>query len=112
MYHYKAHLERVVDGDTIDFLIDLGFDMHIRERVRLKGIDTPEIRTKDLHEKEEGMRAKDYVESLFVKHGPSVEIHTEYHLGKYGRTIGRVFFPNGDDLSEKLLEGGYAEKYL
>tara|TARA_Y100000385_G_C12581305_1_gene420604 strand:- start:50 stop:388 length:339 start_codon:yes stop_codon:yes gene_type:complete len=112
MYHYKAHLERVVDGDTVDFLIDLGFDMHIRERVRLKGIDTPEIRTKDLVEKEEGMRAKDYVESLFVKHGPSVEIHTEYRRGKYGRTIGRVFFPNGDDLSEKLLEGGYAEKYL
>ena len=59
MYTYKANLDRVVDGDTIDAHIDLGFDITIHKRIRLAGIDTPESRTRDLEEKARGLAAKD-----------------------------------------------------
>jgi len=58
MYEYKAKLDRVIDGDTIDCHIDLGFNVTLKERVRLKGIDTPETRTRDLEEKKRGLRPK------------------------------------------------------
>ena len=61
MYEYKAKLVRVIDGDTIDCIIDLGFDVRLKERIRLKGIDTPETRTRDLEEKKRGFAAKERV---------------------------------------------------
>jgi len=67
MYRYKARLNRIIDGDTIDVSIDLGFDVKIKQRVRLYGINTPEVRTKDLKEKERGIEATEYLKRFFQK---------------------------------------------
>ena len=113
MYKYKARLIRVVDGDTIDCILDLGFDVSIKERVRLKGLDTPEIRTKDLNEKELGFKAKKFVEDMFQDKGleagsPDFIIETEYRRGKYGRTIGTITFQDDTVLNEMLITSGHA----
>jgi micrococcal nuclease len=110
MYKYKASVERVVDGDTVDCIIDLGFDVKIHERVRLSGIDTPEIRTKDLQEKKLGFEAKEFVENSFDEKGNTFVIETEYKRGKYGRTIGTITFDDGSILNEMLVSEGHAEK--
>ena len=112
MFTYNAKLDRVVDGDTIDLNIDLGFDIWINERVRLKDIDAPETRTRDLQEKEKGLQAKAFVEEQFENHGVDVIVHTEYHRGKYGRTIGDVQFKNGSKLSLMLLKTGNAKESI
>ena len=65
MYEYKAKLLRVIDGDTIDCVIDLGFNVRLKERIRFKGIDTPETRTRDLEEKKLGIAAKERVQKHF-----------------------------------------------
>ncbi len=110
MYKYKARLLRVVDGDTIDCILDLGFDVSIKERVRLKGLDTPEIRTKDLNEKRLGLEAKKFVEDMFQDKGNDVIIETEYRRGKYGRTIGTITFQDDTVLNEMLITEGHAIK--
>ena len=99
MYEYKAKLDRVIDGDTVDCYIDLGFNINVKERVRLKGIDTPEIRTKDLEEKAKGFAAKERVEELFAG-VESFKIKTELDKkGKYGRILGTIFLPEHNDTS-------------
>ena len=111
MYEYRAKLVRVIDGDTIDCYIDLGFNIHVKERVRLKGIDTPETRTRDLEEKKRGIEAKERVIELFEGVEDFV-IQTEIHKGKYGRTIGEVMLPLHDrSLNQILLDEGHAEVY-
>lgn len=111
MYEYKAKLVRVIDGDTIDCYIDLGFNIHVKERVRLKGIDTPETRTRDLEEKKRGIAAKERVIELFEGVDEFV-IQTEIHKGKYGRTIGEVILPpDNKSLNQMLLDEGHAEVY-
>ena len=110
MYKYKARLVRVVDGDTIDCILDLGFDVSIKERVRLKGLDTPETRTKDLNEKRLGLEAKKFVEDMFQDKGNDVIIETEYRRGKYGRTIGTITFQDDTVLNEMLITEGHAVK--
>jgi micrococcal nuclease len=112
MYTYNAKLVRVVDGDTVDLKIDLGFDIWINERVRLKDIDAPEVRTRDLQEKEKGLQAKAFVEEQFKKNGEDVIVHTIYNRGKYGRTIGDVEFDNGSRLSFMLLKTGNARESI
>ena len=68
MYEYKiTKIMKVVDGDTVDVILDLGFDMYKKERVRLAGIDTPESRTRDLEEKEMGLGAKEFLIFLYFK---------------------------------------------
>jgi micrococcal nuclease len=108
MYRYKAQLIRVVDGDTIDCILDLGFDVSIKERVRLKGLDTPETRTKDLTEKKLGLEAKKFVEDMFQNKGNDFIIETEYRRGKYGRTIGTITFQDDTVLNEMLITSGHA----
>ena len=110
MYRYRGKLTRVIDGDTIDCILDLGFDVSIKERVRLKGLDTPEIRTKDLHEKELGFKAKKFVEDMFQDKGEDFTIETEYRRGKYGRTIGTITFQDDTVLNEMLITEGHAIK--
>ena len=111
MYNYNAKLVRVVDADTIDVSIDLGFDIWIKERVRLRGINAPEKRTKDLEEKRRGIEAESFVLQMFTEHGTEFMIVTEYDRGKYGRTIGNILFSNGKNLSDLLLESGHAVPY-
>ena len=114
MYEYKAKLDRVIDGDTVDCYIDLGFNINVKERVRLKGIDTPEIRTKDLEEKSKGFSAKERVEELFAG-VESFKIKTELDKkGKYGRILGTIFLPEHNDtsLNDMLLQEGHAKVYI
>ena len=107
MYTYKAKLDRVVDGDTVDAHIDLGFDITIHKRIRLAGIDTPESRTRDLEEKARGLAAKERLKEL-LEDGKFVLKSKE--VGKYGRVLGTLFV---DDLNinNTLVEEGYAVEY-
>ena len=115
MYEYYVRkVENVVDGDTIDVLIDLGFDILFQSRVRLAGIDTPESRTKDLKEKELGLESKEYLKK-HLKDAKSVVIKTEKmdSSEKYGRILGWVYI-NGDteSINDKMINDGYAWGYL
>jgi micrococcal nuclease len=115
MYEYYVRkVENVVDGDTIDVLIDLGFDILFASRVRLAGIDTPESRTKDLAEKALGLEAKEYLTKA-LQDAKSVVIKTEKmdSSEKYGRILGWVYI-NGDtvSLNDMMINDGYAWGYL
>jgi micrococcal nuclease len=112
--YYVKKVENVVDGDTIDVLIDLGFDILFASRVRLAGIDTPESRTKDLKEKALGLESKEYLKK-HLKDAKSVVIKTEKmdSSEKYGRILGWVYV-NGDteSLNDKMINDGYAWGYM
>ena len=112
--YYVKKVENVVDGDTIDVLIDLGFDILFASRVRLAGIDTPESRTKDIAEKALGLEAKEYLKKA-LKDAKSVVIKTEKmdSSEKYGRILGWVYI-NGDtvSLNDMMINDGYAWGYL
>jgi micrococcal nuclease len=115
MYEYYVRkVDNVVDGDTIDVLIDLGFDILFQSRVRLAGIDTPESRTKDLKEKALGIESKEYLKKA-LKDAKSVVIKTEKmdSSEKYGRILGWVYV-NGDtvSLNDMMINDGYAWGYL
>lgn len=115
MYEYYVRkIENVVDGDTIDVLIDLGFDILFASRVRLAGIDTPESRTSDKAEKALGLEAKEYLKKL-LKDAKSVVIRTEKmdSSEKYGRILGWIYV-NGESesINNKMISDGYAWGYL
>jgi micrococcal nuclease len=115
MYEYYVRkVENVVDGDTIDVLIDLGFDILFQSRVRLAGIDTPESRTRDLAEKALGLESKEYLKK-YLKDAKSVIIKTEKMNSseKYGRILGWIYI-NGDteSINDKMINDGYAWGYM
>ena len=115
MYEYFVkEVKNVVDGDTIDVVIDLGFDILFASRVRLAGIDTPESRTTDKAEKALGIEAKEYLKKQ-LKDAKSVVIRTEKmdSSEKYGRILGWVYI-NGDSesINNKMINDGYAWGYL
>lgn len=115
MYEYFVReVKNVVDGDTIDVVIDLGFDIMFASRVRLAGIDTPESRTTDKAEKALGLEAKEYLKK-HLKDAKSVVIRTEKmdSSEKYGRILGWVYV-NGESesLNNKMINDGYAWGYL
>tara|TARA_R110002020_G_scaffold282714_1_gene498380 strand:+ start:2894 stop:3226 length:333 start_codon:yes stop_codon:yes gene_type:complete len=109
MYEYRAKLVRVIDGDTVDAKIDLGFDVWVKKRIRLHGIDTPETRTKDLEEKKAGFAAMERVKALMDECGGEF-ILKSHGVGKYGRCIGTLYI-NDNNINELLLSEGHAEKY-
>ena len=116
-YIYRAKLERVVDGDTIDALIDVGFDIWVKKRIRYKGIDTWESRTRDLDEKKKGLAAKarnkELLESLSNKSG-YFRIKS-YGTGKYGRVLADIFVQdkegNSINVNQQLIKEGHAYIY-
>jgi len=115
MYEYFVkEVKNVVDGDTIDVVIDLGFDILFASRVRLAGIDTPESRTTDKAEKVLGLEAKEYLKK-HLKDAKSVVIRTEKmdSSEKYGRILGWVYV-NGESesVNNKMINDGYAWGYL
>ena len=115
MYEYFVEeVQNVVDGDTIDVVIDLGFDILFASRVRLAGIDTPESRTTDKAEKALGIEAKEYLKKQ-LKDAKSVVIRTEKMNSseKYGRILGWVYV-NGESesVNNKMINDGYAWGYL
>ena len=112
-YVRGARLHRVVDGDTVDLIVDLGFDVWLKERVRLAGVDAPESRTRDLEEKARGLRATAFVERWFEGYGGIVQLQsTNFRTGKFGRVLGRVWDPSFSDcLNDALLAEGHATAY-
>ena len=115
MYEYRVKkITNVVDGDTIDVDIDLGFDVSFSQRVRLAGIDTPESRTSDKFEKTLGLEAKEYLKKK-LKDAKDVIIKTEKpdSSEKYGRILGWLYV-DGDTVSvnDHMIEDGYAWGYM
>ena len=112
--YYVKKVTKIVDGDTIDVDIDLGFDISFSSRVRLAGIDTPESRTTDKMEKALGLEAKAYLKHE-IEAAKSVVIKTEKmdSSEKYGRILGWVFLDGATvSLNEKMIKDGYAWGYL
>ena len=117
MYNYKISPLRVIDGDTIDAEIDLGFDVKIKKRIRFMGINTPETRTKDLEEKAKGFAAKDRVKQLLE--GCENITLKSHGVGKFGRCLGEIMLDMVDgqekltleSLNELLIKEGHAVEY-
>jgi micrococcal nuclease len=112
MYEYGCTVERVVDGDTIDVILDLGFDIRFKSRVRLYGIDTPESRTRDKDEKVRGKMAGAFLKDA-VNNGSKVVIETKLKdsRGKYGRVLGNVVV-DGVNINEALIKNFLAVAYF
>jgi len=112
MYEYNCEVERIVDGDTIDVVLDLGFDILYKSRVRLYGIDTPESRTRDLDEKARGKLAAAFLTDA-IKTAEEVVIRTELKdsRGKYGRVLGSVIC-DGKDINLAMIDNYMAVKYF
>ena len=110
-------INRVVDGDTIDVTIDLGFDLYKKERVRVAGIDTPEKRTRNLEEKALGIDATNWLKEKLkaaVDGDDDLVIRTELigGVGKYGRLLGWLYIGDADvSLNEEMIDEGYAWTY-
>ena len=110
MFTYEAKVLRVVDGDTIDALIDLGFDIHKKIRIRMVGINTPESRTRDLEEKKRGLAAKARLKEI-LKENKNKFILESQGVGKYGRCLGIIRI--GDTIvNQQLIIEGHAVEYF
>ena len=111
-YEYTAKLQRVVDGDTCDALIDLGFDTWVKKRIRLKGVDTWECRTRDLDEKKKGLAAKAFTKDLLENSDDGKFALRSHGVGKYGRVLGELFVKGETkSVNDLLLENGHAYEY-
>lgn len=107
MYRYNAKIDRVVDGDTVDALVDLGFDTWKKVRIRMMGINTPESRTRDLEEKKRGLAAKDRLIELLGDGNFTLQSHG---VGKYGRCLGEIFIEDMN-VNQQLITEGHAVAY-
>ena len=118
MYNYNAKLDRVVDGDTVDAVIDLGFNVHVKKRIRLAGINAPESRTRNKVEKKLGIAAKERLIDILDGAANCFELESQ-ELGKYGRVLGRLHINKlaGKEtltqvcVNDLLVKEGHAVKY-
>ncbi len=111
-FGYSCKLDRVVDGDTCDALIDLGFNTYVKKRIRFYGVDTWESRTRNLEEKKKGLAAKAYVEDLLKNSDNGKFSIISHGVGKYGRVLGEVFVKGYDtSVNQLLMENGHAYQY-
>ena len=116
-YIYRGKLERVVDGDTIDALIDVGFDIWIKKRIRYSGIDTWESRTRDLAEKAKGLEAKARNKELLLEVSENSGYFRlkSYGVGKYGRVLAEIFIEDSEgkqyNINETLIAEGHGYVY-
>ena len=116
-YIYRTKLDRVVDGDTVDALIDVGFDIWFKKRIRFMGLDTWESRTRDLEEKKLGKLAKERTRQLLEDvSSKSGYFRLKSHgLGKYGRVLGEIFIMDSEgkqwNVNETLINEGHAYVY-
>ena len=112
MYEYRIDkINRIIDGDTLDVAIDLGFHITINQRVRLGGIDAPETRTRDLQEKEEGLKSKEWLTKKLDTTEP-LKIKTKKE-DKYGRILGWIYIGNNDkSINTHMVEEGHATPYM
>jgi micrococcal nuclease len=115
MYEYKAKITRVVDGDTLEALIDVGFNTHVSSTLRLYGINTPEKRTRDKEEKVRGIAASERVSELLADCDNEVLVKS-HGLGKYGRCLAEVLIFQRDgskrNLNSTLISEGHAVEYF
>lgn len=115
MYEYRCKLRKVVDGDTIDVDIDLGFGVWLNDqRIRLYGVDTPESRTRDLEEKKYGLAAKSYVEKFLDDEWLLLKTETYDASGKFGRILGSLYRTTNyadQSVNEYLIEKYHAVPY-
>ena len=117
-YNFRVtQIDKVLDGDTIDVTIDLGFDLYKKERVRIAGVDTPEKRTRDLEEKALGIDATNWLKDKLeetIAGDDELSIRTELKggVGKYGRLLGWLYIGDSDvSLNEQMIDEGYAWCY-
>ena len=117
-YNFRVtEINRVLDGDTIDVTIDLGFDLYKKERVRVAGVDTPEKRTRDLEEKALGIDATNWLKAKLdgaINGDDDLVIRTELvgGMGKYGRLLGWLYIGDAEvSLNEQMITQGYAWEY-
>ena len=117
-YNFRVvEINRVLDGDTIDVTIDLGFDLYKKERVRVAGVDTPEKRTRNLEEKALGIDATNWLKEKLegaISGDDELSVRTELvgGVGKYGRLLGWLYIGDADvSLNEQMIEEGYAHAY-
>lgn len=116
-YIYRGKLDRVVDGDTIDALIDVGFDIWFKKRIRFKGIDTWESRTRNLEEKKRGLLAKERTKELLeeVSSKSGYFRLKSYGVGKYGRVLADIFIQDKEGremcINQQLITEGHAYVY-
>ena len=115
MFEYEAECLRVVDGDTIDCRIDLGFDVWVKKRIRFYGINTPESRTRDLEEKKRGIAAKARVVDLLRTNEGRFVLKSD-GVGKYGRVLGELFVDVGEEdllnVKDVLIREGHGTEYF
>jgi len=115
MYEYKCKVKRVVDGDTMDVILDLGFDIHHAVRVRMAGIDTPESRTRDKDEKARGKLSKAFLKESIKGRKIVLKTQIKDAKGKFGRVIAEVWaeFEKGSlrNINELMIKECYAVKY-
>ena len=110
MYEYKCKIKRVVDGDTVDVVLDLGFNIHHACRVRLVGIDTPESRTRDKDEKVRGNLAKQFLKDSIAKKKVVLKTKLRDSRGKFGRVLAEVWV-NEQNINETMVTKRYAVAY-
>ena len=114
MYEYKVKITRVVDGDTVDAEVDLGFDTFIKDRIRLMGLDTPESRTRNKKEKALGLAAQAYLKELLRENKGDVILRTSKEgKGKFGRILGTLLIYDGmTSVNQMLIDEGHARDYF
>ena len=111
-HNYSAKLVRVVDGDTADAMIDLGFNTWVKKRIRFKGVDAWESRTRNLEEKKKGLAAKAFVKDLLENSDGGKFAIKSHGVGKYGRVLGELFVKGYETSVNQLLkENGHAYEY-
>jgi micrococcal nuclease len=113
MFEYNAVLDRVIDGDTVDATIDLGFDTWKKTRIRFYGINTPESRTRDLEEKKRGLAAKDRLIEI-LKANDNKFVLKSHGVGKYGRCLGELYVETLGEVSvqQTLINEGHGVAYF
>jgi len=113
LYWYMAEVKKIIDGDTLDISVDLGFDIYMTMRVRLFGLNTPETRSVDIEEKKRGLAAKEYVKTWLDTRSYQIKIKTfKDKTEKYGRILADVYDTLGVDcLNVDLLESNMAKPY-
>ena len=111
-YGYSCRLDRVIDGDTCDALIDLGFDTWVKKRIRFMGVDTWESRTRNKEEKVKGLAAKAFTKDILENSDDGKFSIISYGVGKYGRVLGELFVKGKEQsVNELLKENGHAYEY-
>ena len=111
-FSYNATVVKIIDGDTVDALVDVGFSIMTKKRIRFLGINTPESRTRDKEEKVRGLAAKDRVVELLSENDNKFVIIKSHGVGKYGRCLGELFVDGHEEsINQVLVNEGHAVEY-